>query len=356
MKVLLVAPLPPPYGGIANWTKLITEFSKKTDVDLCVLNTAPKKRGVDGRSFRKRLLDGGVSMPKTARALLKAVRKSRPDVIHIATSGKYAVLRDILLLKLAKRKQIPAVYHFHFGKIKVIANDNTREWHLLKRAIGLADMLLPIDGPTYETLRREFPEKPCVFMPNPFDVSGVQPAGPAACTKTVLYLGWVVPHKGVGELISAWRELETAAHGWTLSIVGPQRADFYESLAKDLPQGVQFLGELPHEAAMEVMRTAGIFVLPSYTEGFPNVVLEAMAYAKPVVATDVGAIPEMLSGCGVVVPKKDSHALGTALLDLMVHEEKRIVLGEAARKKAEREYDLGIVFCRLEEVWRNLAN
>ena len=63
-----------------------------------------------------------------------------------------------------------------------------------------------------------------------------------------------------------------------------------------------------------LLSASDVFVLPSYTEGFPNVIIEAMAMGKPIIATSVGAIPEMLDeGCGVVVPPKDADSLQKAL-------------------------------------------
>ena len=107
---------------------------------------------------------------------------------------------------------------------------------------------------------------------------------------------------------------------------------------------------------MRLMAAADVFVLPSHTEGFPNVVVEAMAFGKPIVATSVGAIPEMLAGnCGLVVPPHDAVALGDALRDLCGNSSLRTELGVRAQAKARSEYSMERVMEQLMAVWRNAA-
>ena len=103
---------------------------------------------------------------------------------------------------------------------------------------------------------------------------------------------------------------------------------------------------------MNLLAGAAVFVLPSYSEGFPNAVLEAMAQAKPIIATDVGAIPDMLDGCGMVIPPKSSQALARALEALMNSPEDAQSMGKRARLKLEREYSLERVFSLYQSIWK----
>ncbi len=108
-----------------------------------------------------------------------------------------------------------------------------------------------------------------------------------------------------------------------------------------------------NERAMELLAASEGLVLPSYTEGFPNVVVEAMAMGKPVIATDVGAIPDMLAGgCGVVVLPRDTDALRAALETVMGDPVLRRTMGERGRSKAISAYSVEAVFNRLLGIWR----
>jgi glycosyltransferase involved in cell wall biosynthesis len=134
----------------------------------------------------------------------------------------------------------------------------------------------------------------------------------------VLYLGHMVPTKGMKESMEAWQQLRP--QGWRLRLAGQGSAAYQ----KELPgivgpdAGVEFLGDLPPEMAWRCMQAADLFVLPTYTEGFPNVILEAMAAGKAIISTRVGAIPEMLAvdeneSCGLVIAPRDAGALVAAL-------------------------------------------
>jgi glycosyltransferase involved in cell wall biosynthesis len=107
---------------------------------------------------------------------------------------------------------------------------------------------------------------------------------------------------------------------------------------------------------MEFLAQASVFVLPSYTEGFPNAVLEAMALGKPIIGTRVGAIPEMLTGdCGVLIAPKNAREIRDALKLLLNDNELRKRLAGKARARVTEEYSLESVFHRYKQVWYEAA-
>lgn len=126
-------------------------------------------------------------------------------------------------------------------------------------------------------------------------------------------------------------------------------------------RSIAFLDEQPHQQALDLIAGADIIVLPSYTEGFSNVILEAMAAGKPITASRVGAIPEMLGEregdpCGILVPPKDEQAIITALLQLLEDPQLRITLGRRARLRVTQQYSLEEGFANLVQLWQSLAN
>lgn len=355
-KVVMVAPIPPPYGGIANWVQLMDRYvQKKAGTEFLHINTAPKSRGVDGRTIWDRVVVSGLDMLRKNSELQNVISKDAPDVVHMTTSGQLALLRDNLLLKTAARKHIPSVYHIRFGRAKDIAARNTMEWKLLKAAVSKASVTIAIDLTTYETLKKSCPGANIIYIPNPVDLTAL-PA-PGSSNGTVDYLGWVIPTKGIDELLTAWDNLSPRYPDWTLRLIGPYRSEYREELERQhIMEHVEWVGELPHDQAMEQIRNCGIFTLPSYTEGFPNAVVEAMALGRPIVATAVGAIPDMLAnGCGSVVPAKEISALQEELEALLVSEDLRKQMGERARVKAVETYDIGIVFEQYVKLWDSVA-
>ena len=91
----------------------------------------------------------------------------------------------------------------------------------------------------------------------------------------------------------------------------------------------------------ELIRQLDLFVLPSYTEGLPNVVLEAFAAGVPVVATSVGGTPEIVQHerSGLLVPPGDASALAEAIADLVSSEYRRRLMGAAGRDAVTEHFD-----------------
>lgn len=356
-KVCLVAPLPPPYGGIGRWTELITGHAKKTKlVDIRLVDNNPRwKSDLDFR-YWNRLVYGSLRAIHLIWKVFLSLTKGC-TVLHITTSGEFAIFRDIAMMWVAKSLKIPICYHLRFGRIPDIANNDTSEWRHLVKALQLATTIIPIDQRTEAALRSHLPQLDIQLIPNCVD-SNVLPDPQALipAKNTVLFLGWVIPAKGIHELLYAWGKLDL--QDWRLVIAGPCEPTFMEELALRYPLNrVTFTGHLDHAAGMALMSQADIFVLPSYTEGFPNVVVEAMALGRPILATSVGAIPEMLDdGCGRIVPPRDAEALQTGLNDLIQDEGLRLMLGEAAKQRLQKHYTLEAVFNQLLALWRMEAS
>lgn len=353
LKVAMVAPVPPPYGGISNWVSLLDEYvSSKSNIQFLHINIAPRARDLDGRTIWNRIVVQGLVMFRLGKELKNAIKCNQVDVVHITTSGQFAIIRDIVMLKTAKRYGIPSVYHIRFGRIPEIASKNNREWKLIHKAMKISDQVIAIDHKTEKAIHDFAPEVNVCYVPNPFDmdkVSGIQKDG---LRKVVIFIGWVVKTKGVEELLRAWERVHTRFSDWTLKIVGPYSEDYLTDLkAKYSQTQVVFEGEKKHDDALSLLSQASIFTLPSYTEGFPNAVLEAMAFEKPIIATDVGAIPDMLQGCGMVIQKENVDALENALVKLLEDEELRERLGKAAKKKIAQEYSLEHVFNKYMDIW-----
>lgn len=291
-------------------------------------------------------------------ALRRVLAAGRTDVVHLHSSGGPGVLRDLALLLITRVYRRPAVYHLHFGRIPEIAGRGSREWRSMASAMRLATVVLVLDEASESTVRNQLPTVWVRRMPNGVDLDRL-PAphrNPAPAERTVLFVGWFLHAKGVEDLLAAWR---TAAQpGWRLLFVGPADPAYLRSVTErhQPPASVSFLGELPHPDVLAMMARCDLFVLPSHTEGFPNVVVEAMALGCPVVATDVGATAEILGDdSGVVVAPSDPAGLAAALRDLMTDPARRAELADRARARVHRLYGLQSVLRQHTDLWRRVA-
>ncbi len=163
--------------------------------------------------------------------------------------------------------------------------------------------------------------------------------------------------KGIGHLISAIPRVREERPDIVLLVVGSGGARReLEDLAANLglADSVVFTGPLPDAtAAFEAM---DVFALPSLQDAFPLAVLEAMALARPVVATAVGGIPEAVARgeTGLLVPPNDPSALSAAILDLAADPSKRRAFGERGRRRVEERFTVDLMAQRTLEVYRRV--
>ncbi len=155
--------------------------------------------------------------------------------------------------------------------------------------------------------------------------------------KTIfLYVGYLWKRKGLLELIRAFEQLPSNDCQLVLCGGGEDESAIREAAAKSSQKAaISFQGPVSPDSIQQYMQASDVFVLPSYNEGMPNAVMEAMACGLPVVATNVGGLPAALSDCesAILVPPKKVAPL-TEALSSTLDESWRRTMGEVARAKA----------------------
>lgn len=372
-KILLISPLPPPSGGIATWSKSVLNTTPNYgQVEVIHLDTAVRWRSTNDLSFFQRILGGAFQAFRDFFRLYLAIKKSRPQLIHLCSSASMATPKDILMLSLARFLGVRSIIHYRFGRLSALIAAHSWEWRMIRVAMKLSDIVLLLDNKSKESVSGALPEVSVELIPNPIDMTmlnelifqGGKKRQATTSPFSIVYAGHVVPAKGIRELVEACTFID--AYSFELHLVGTIEDDFREELEKIALKGNggQWLychGTLPHREAMICIRDADIFVLPSYTEGFPNVVLEAMAMGTPIIATRVGALPEMLddnSGtpCGLLIEPRDVEELRGALIDFMEHPDMACACGIRAQKKAMECYGMDNVMEQYVKLWCSLAD
>ncbi|HZI94562.1 MAG TPA: glycosyltransferase family 4 protein [Patescibacteria group bacterium] len=132
----------------------------------------------------------------------------------------------------------------------------------------------------------------------------------------LLYVGLLIPRKGLRTLIDALPLLKRAGHSFSLTIAGsgPDRAELQaRAAAADVGDLVEFLGRVDDKDLPGLYRSADVFVFPSVKEGFGLVLVEAMACGLPVVASSAPPIPEVVGPAGIFFSPEDPEDLAAAL-------------------------------------------
>jgi glycosyltransferase involved in cell wall biosynthesis len=373
LKVLLAAPLPPPdHGGIVRWTRIIREeFQKCPAASLAFVDTTVRYRSATTRSLAIRLVGGSAQAIRDTCRVYGQLKRNRPNVLHLCTSGGPASLKDMLILRIAKWFRVPSLIHYRMGRLPSIIARAGMEWKATRQAMRLADVVVVLDRESEDCVKAALPEVNVTRLPNVVELDTIdricseEPA-PSPCARgsiRLVFAGHVIPAKGVRELVEACVRLSDSR--LVLEIIGPAQHGFkkeLERIAAQMRNGdwLRLLGPVKHEESIRHIAAADMFILPSHTEGMPNVVLEAMACGRTILSTTVGAVPEMLDiggpeECGVCVPAKDMGALAEAIRMLSDNGKRRAELGARARRRAERLYSVPVGCAQLLDLWRSLS-
>ncbi|MDY6854432.1 MAG: glycosyltransferase family 4 protein [Thermodesulfobacteriota bacterium] len=161
-----------------------------------------------------------------------------------------------------------------------------------------------------------------VVITNPVDLSTFHPANEVKDNYTCLYVGALRPTKGVEYLIHAIPHVLKQLPETRFLLVGdgPQKEEIERFIAEyEIDEAVHLEGYIPHDKLPLYYQRAHIFIMPSLNEPQGIVTLEAMACGLPVIASNVGGIPEMVQDGhnGLLVPPKNSEALGKAIVRLI---------------------------------------
>jgi glycosyltransferase involved in cell wall biosynthesis len=222
------------------------------------------------------------------------------------------------------------------------------EWQVLERA----DTVIDASGTIVDSIRDKFAREPRTDRVRHMPFGVEMPADLAEPERDpsevrFLFVGRLEPRKGIDVLMDAIpavvREIPHARFQIAGEAPGGGRAgDLLSGLPGEAARRVEFLGRVDDPTRDALYRDCHVFVAPSRYESFGIVFIEAMAWAKPVVAAEIGGATRIIvdGETGRLVPTEDAPALAAALIELAKDGESRIRLGRAARQRAESEYGI----------------
>jgi len=257
-----------------------------------------------------------------ASAFAHRARLAKADVIFATWAYPDAAAAVLLAKMLGK----PSVVKVHGSDLNVIAKRPSAR-AVLTQVLPMADAIVSVSEPlSAELVALGVPRSRIHLVGNGVDdtvfrmqdkAEAREDLGIGNERKIVFFVGRLEPEKGIDELMTAWDTVAREVPNATLVLAGDgvsrAKVDLW---AKGHGEAVRVLGGIPLSAIARWHGASDLFTLPSWREGTPNAVLEALASGRPVVATNVGGIPDVLRDpeAGTLVPAKDPRALAKAIV------------------------------------------
>lgn len=230
-----------------------------------------------------------------------------------------------------------------------------------RKVLRRADNVIAISRTCAEELNTFYGIDNAVVITNGVDTNFLTPAKSKKQSLLVLYVGALTTEKGLPDLIRAATYVRRDYPDIKFILAGRGRMERnIKSLVHrlNLADSFFFAGYVERHQLREYYQQAAVLVLPSYHEGLPTVLLEAMACGIPSVATNVAGNSEVVvhGETGFLTPPKNPEKLAEAILRLLGDEKRRKTMGANARKRAEEHYDWGIITNKIEKIYTSLVS
>src|SRR6267154_6516854 len=319
-----------------------------------IFNTFPASR----RFIRRRTLRLVTGMAtRYYKQCREVMERQKPDLIHVMTPDPSAMV----MIQAGHDAGIPVIYQ-ELG-IPYHPPDFESYYEQFTSVLPLCSEIAALSPTLIEHCREKLPaSKGLSILPIMSDESGNgrKPHRPAPNRITFGFAARMEELKGPMVLMEAFAVAYQQCGNISLNIAGDgsQRQKVAaRAKALDVASRYRYHGVYTHpEECRAFMESLDVFVMPSFSEGTPNSIVEAMACGKPIIASEVGGIPDMLGDeSGILVPPGDMKALAEAMLCLAQDHELRRTMGAAAKERYQQLFSPKVVVPLMVETYRRVT-
>ncbi|EIM65120.1 glycosyltransferase [Desulfobacter postgatei 2ac9] len=285
---------------------------------------------------------------------------TRADLVHIHMASRFSFWRKLFFILVAFSMKVPVIIHLHGGEFNIFYDQECSEWkrRIIRYTFERSKNVITLSTFWSNWVRLRFPAADVRVVFNPVlyakkyivDIRRVD---------TILFLGRIGQKKGVFDLIDAILRLVPLHPNLKLLLGGDGAIEETKSRAHKIEVGlhVETLGWIAGDMKNKLLSQSTLYVLPSYNEGLPMSILEAMAAGLPIVSTKVGGIPEAVTDGveGFLIEPGDVEALAKCIDVLLSDLDLRHRMGAAGRKKIQTVFSADIIVPKIEALYSEIT-
>lgn len=344
--ILFILHMPPPVHGASMMGKYIHDSQVVNEAFDChYINLTTAKNLADIGKVGVRKL---IQFIQLLYQIRKEVKKLKPQLVYVTPNAcGGAFYKDFVVVQLLKAMGCKVVAHYHNKGVATRQNHKPDKWLYRQFFKGIQIILLA--EPLYADMQRFVKREQVLFCPNGIPESSPTNKAPQkGSLPHIFFLSNLLIDKGVLTLLDACKQLKEQGYVFQCVFVGGETADMNaecfkrECEQRGITDCVTYHGRKYGEEKLTFFQQADIFVLPTFNECFPLVLLEAMEQSLPCISSAIGGTPEIVDEgkTGFLVPCRKVQPLAERIGLLLKDETLRKQLGKAGRAKFEREYTL----------------
>lgn len=294
MKVVLLAPTPPPHGGIAGWTKRMMQANLKNGWKVVVVDEKVSGNRDAYNASKKNYIAETKRCIRIWSDLKKALKDPEAVVVQACIpAGTTSMLREIVSAYITKKRKRRFIVHFRCTLPNMVKSKVGL--YILKKLTDLSDSVFLLNSASVEFLNKVNPGKSYELIPNFIETNAIkEKANYSSDLKKFTYVGGVIEEKGCDFIAAIAKRVPDKI----FRLVGNVGMD-----VSNFPPNVILLGEKPKDFVQEELDTTDAFLfLTRYKgEGFSNALAEAMSHSLPCIVSDWAANADMIENKGGIV-------------------------------------------------------
>lgn len=286
-------------------------------------------------------------------------------LIHNHSAMRGSFWRKNVFSTLARMKGIPVILHLHGSEMENFYYSQP-QWgkNKIVSILNKADVVMVLSKSWKKFVLKIAPDATVKIVYNyvaPPSIILQKAVQEPSDTVNILFLGLVGKRKGVYDLIDAVKQIKLVCdRSFKVLIGGNGEVEQLQKLIveNDLQEQITYLGWVSGEAKDNYLRSCDIYILPSYNEGLPMSLLEAMSWGKPVISTRVGGIPELIrdNQDGMIVDAGNVEQISSSLVELIESKEKRKQFGQSSRDRIDEKFSDKVILPQIDELYQHAGN
>lgn len=347
INILMVAPNPDKtLGGMSSVIKNYENSNLVNRVNYTFLATA-----VDGNKLSKLMI--------FLNAFINMVSKlvfSKVDIVHIHSASRGSFIRKSYLVVLAKLFRKKVILHIHGAEFEKFYRNECGKFKqsYIKKILSVTDKVIVL-GEEWKQKIGEYCSSEIIVLNNAIKIPTENLYNNNSNCITVL--GRLGTRKGTFDIIEATKKLVEKYPNIIVNLAGDGEIDKVNLEIKKygLEKNINVLGWIDENKRTQLLKDTGIYILPSYNEGMPMSILEAMSYGIPVISTDVGSIPTVIKNDenGYIIKPGDIEKLYTLIDKLIQSSEIRLQMSSNNYNKVNKKFSIDTNIEQLLQIYRN---